>query len=136
MAAPIGQTAEALNVFGFDYSGFSSWVQAHIEADGEAAAEEVSDRLDTAFRRIEAGLRTAGFEPLETLGDGLIAVTDRAAAPEAALADIVAGAGIGLPFRSARVLGPEEQLRGPKRRLTRRAALRLGRARAPRQAQH
>jgi hypothetical protein len=111
MDVPIGQAAETLNVFGFDYSGFSSWVQDRIEAEGEAAAEGVSDRLDTAFRRIEAGLRTAGFEPLETLGDGLIAVTDRAGPSEAALADIVARAGIGLPFRSASVLGPVRPIR-------------------------
>ena len=111
MEVSIRQAAETLNVFGFDYSGFSSWVQDRIEAEGEAAAEGVSDRLDTAFRRIEAGLRTAGFEALETLGDGLIAVTDRPAASETALADIVAGAGIGLPFRSASVLGPVRSVR-------------------------
>lgn len=111
MQVSTGQAAQTLNVFGFDYCGFSGWVQSRIDSEGEAAAEGVSDQLDSAFRRIESGLGTAGFETLETLGDGMIAVAKRRAASQTALADIVAGAGIGLPFRSASVLGPVRAVR-------------------------
>ncbi|WP_160296884.1 AAA family ATPase [Sphingomonas sp. ERG5] len=92
-------------VFGFDYCGFSDWVQRRIDTQGDAAAEWVTEQLDAAFAHIETGLRGAGFEPVETLGDGLIALADPGAASDTALGDIVAQAGLGLPFRSACALG-------------------------------
>jgi len=101
----VGSSALVTRVFGFDYCDFSDWVQRCIDDRGDSAAEWVSDRIDTAFEHIGSGLRALGYEPVETLGDGLLAVATAAVAVEEKLAALVAGARLGLAFRCAVAFG-------------------------------
>jgi len=102
-----GHAATAATVFGFDYCGFSRWVQARIEADGGMAAERITGQLNGALDRIGAGLAHAGLRVIETLGDGALAVADLDRPfSEDELDAIVSGAGLGLPFRRATEHGP------------------------------